>query len=112
MDATLVGKLSAIDFISMFSLSMRVTTPRLPEYLGAKAMTSKILKEIQNEERTREPSLDQMVDLKDPKVLRGLGKIAQAALDRNSNSEPVISDQELRDLGYTDEQIKDVQRAL
>ena len=75
-------------------------------------MTSKILKEIQNEERTREPSLDQMVDLKDPKVLQGLGKIAQEALDRRSNKEPVLSDKRLKELGYTDEQIKDVQRAL
>ncbi len=75
-------------------------------------MTSKILKEIQNEERTREPSLDQMVDLKDPKVLKGLGRIAQAALDRNSNSEPVLSDKRLKELGYTDEQIKDIQRIL
>ena len=75
-------------------------------------MTSKILKEIQNEERTREPSLDQMVDLKDPKVLKGLGRIAQAALDRNSNSEPVLSDERLKELGYTDEQIKDIQRIL
>ena len=75
-------------------------------------MTSKILKEIQTQEVTAEPSLDQMVDLKDPKVLKGLGKIAQEALDRRSNSEPVISDQELRDLGYTDEQIKDIQRIL
>jgi hypothetical protein len=75
-------------------------------------MTSKILKEIQNEERTREPSLDQMVDLKDPKVLKGLGRIAQAALDRNSNSEPVLSDKRLKELGYTEEQIKDIQRIL
>ena len=75
-------------------------------------MTSKILKEIQNEERTREPSLDQMVDLKDPKVLKGLGRIAQAALDRNSNSEPVLSDKRLKELGYTDEQVKDIQRIL
>ena len=75
-------------------------------------MTSKILKEIQNEERTREPSLDQMVDLKDPKVLKGLGRIAQAALDRNSNSEPVLSDERLKELGYTDEQVKDIQRIL
>ena len=59
-------------------------------------MTSKILKEIQNEERTREPSLDQMVDLKDPKVLKGLGKIAQAALDRRSNKE-----QEPEDVGQS-----------
>ena len=50
-------------------------------------MTSKHLKEIQTEEVTAEPSLDQMVDLKDPKVLKGLGKIAQKALDRRSNSE-------------------------
>ena len=75
-------------------------------------MTSKILKEIQNEERTREPSIDQMVDLKAPKVLQGLGKIAQEALDRRSNSAPVLSDKRLKELGYTDEQIKDVQRAL
>jgi uracil-DNA glycosylase len=75
-------------------------------------MTSKHLKEIQREEVTAEPSLDQMVDLKDPKVLKGLGKIAQQALDRRSNSEPVLSDERLKELGYTDEQIKDIQRIL
>ena len=75
-------------------------------------MTSKILKEIQTQEVTAEPSLDQMVDLKDPKVLKGLGKIAQEALDRRSNSEPVLSDKRLKELGYTDEQIKDIQRIL
>ena len=75
-------------------------------------MTSKILKEIQNEERTREPSLDQMVDLKDPKVLKGLGRIAQEALDRRSNKEPVLSDEELAEAGYSPDQIKNIQRML
>jgi len=40
-------------------------------------MPSKELKELQAEALEQEPSLDQMVDLKDPKVLAGLGRLAQ-----------------------------------
>jgi len=43
-------------------------------------MTSKELKKIKAEELEAEPSLDQMLDLKDPKVLKGLGKLAARAL--------------------------------
>jgi|3_EtaG_2_1085321.scaffolds.fasta_scaffold06176_3 hypothetical protein len=43
-------------------------------------MTSKELKEIQAEELEAEPSLDKMLDLKNPQVLKGLGKLAAQAL--------------------------------
>lgn len=43
-------------------------------------MTSKELKEIKQEELTAEPSLDRMLNLKDPKTLEGLGKLAEQAL--------------------------------
>lgn len=43
---------------------------------------SKELDEIKQEELDQEPSLDKMVDLRDPKVLKGLGEIAKAAMER------------------------------
>jgi hypothetical protein len=42
-------------------------------------MKSKELKEIEAEEMDQEPSLDKMVDLNDPKVLSGLGRLATEA---------------------------------
>jgi len=39
-------------------------------------MKSKELQEMEMEDLEAEPSLDKMVDLKDPKVLKGLGKLA------------------------------------
>jgi len=81
-------------------------------------MPSKELKEMQAEEAAAEPSLDQMLDLNDPKVLKGLGRIAaketaakKARLSK-ATTDPVISDEKLRALGYTDEQIKQIRRML
>ena len=49
-------------------------------------MKSKELKEIEAEELDQEPSLDKMLDLKDPKVLKGLGEFVQELLDKAKNS--------------------------
>jgi hypothetical protein len=46
--------------------------------LGAKDMKkSKELKEMEQEDLDSEPSLDKMLDLSDPKVLQGLGRLQQ-----------------------------------
>jgi hypothetical protein len=45
-------------------------------------MSSKELKEMQEEDLEQEPSLAGMLDLKDPKVLQGLGKLAAQAQER------------------------------
>ena len=45
-------------------------------------MKSKELQEIEAEKLDQEPSLDQMFNLNDPKVLKGLGALAQEILDR------------------------------
>lgn len=42
-------------------------------------MKSKELKEIEAEEMDQEPSLDKLIDLNDPKVLSGLGRLATTA---------------------------------
>ena len=81
-------------------------------------MPSKELKEMQAEEAAAEPSLDRMVDLSDPKVLKGLGQIAAKALAAKkarlskAAQAPIVPDEKLRALGYTDEQIKRIQRML
>jgi hypothetical protein len=65
-------------------------------------MPSKELKEMQQEELDAEPSLDRMFDLKNPEVLKGLGRIAARALAEEkerlskAEQEPVISDERLR----------------
>ena len=45
-----------------------------PQILGAKNMKSKELKEMEQEDLDSEPSLDKMLDLDDPKVLKALGE--------------------------------------
>lgn len=50
-------------------------------------MTSKELQEMVEEDLTAEPSLDQMIDLSDPKVLKGLGKLAAEALKERKAQE-------------------------
>ena len=49
-------------------------------------MTSKESKAVKQDELDSEPSLDQMVDLNDPKTLQGLGRIA--AKLRSSKEDP------------------------
>ncbi len=49
-----------------------------------KVVKSKELGEIEAEELEREPSLDQMLDLNDPKVLKGLGELALLAQERQA----------------------------
>ena len=48
-------------------------------------MKSKELKEMEQEDLDREPSLDKMLDLSDPKVLQGLGKLASKIMAENSS---------------------------
>ena len=58
-----------------------------PQILGAKDMKkSKELKEMEQEDLDSEPSLDKMMDLSDPKVLQGLGKLAANALAKRKAS--------------------------
>ena len=49
-------------------------------------MKSKELREIEQEAMEQEPSLDKMFNLKDPKVLKGLGEIAKMIQDRKNSS--------------------------
>ncbi len=49
-------------------------------------MKSKELKEMEQEDLDSEPSLDKMLDLSDPKVLQGLGKLAANAMARQAAS--------------------------
>jgi len=57
-------------------------------YIEAKAMKPELLKkfgaEIEAEELDQEPSLDKMLDLKDPKVLKGLGGLVKALQDEEA----------------------------
>ena len=43
----------------------------------------KIAEEMDQEELNAEPSLDKMVDLSDPKVLEGLGRLATMIMEEN-----------------------------
>ena len=57
-----------------------------PQILGAKDMKkSKELKEMEQEDLDSEPSLDKMLDLSDPKVLQGLGRLAAKIMAENSS---------------------------
>jgi hypothetical protein len=49
-------------------------------------MTSKELKELKEQELAEEPSLAGMLDLNNPKVLAGLGKLAAQARERARSS--------------------------
>ena len=51
-------------------------------------MKSKELQELELEAMEQEPSLDKMLNLKDPKVLKGLGRLAErfAEEDRKNSS--------------------------
>ena len=50
-------------------------------------MKSKELEEIEAEELDQEPSLDKMLDLKDPKVLKGLGELVKGFQDEAKSSQ-------------------------
>lgn len=54
-------------------------------------MLSKALDELKQEALDQEPSLDKMVDLTDPKVLKGLGAIAEEAYQRRKREEELSS---------------------
>mgnify|MGYP003653596832 CR=1 FL=1 len=49
-------------------------------------MKSPELQEMEQEDLDREPSLDKMMDLSDPKVLRGLGKLARLAREHSTKA--------------------------
>jgi hypothetical protein len=50
-------------------------------------MKSKELREIEAEEMEREPSLDKLINLNDPKVLMGLGRLAKKIQEEKRQAE-------------------------
>jgi hypothetical protein len=61
-------------------------TPRLREYLGAKDMKSKELREMEQEDLDSEPSLDKMLDWSNPETYAGLGRLARNLRAKDESS--------------------------